>query len=351
MASGMFGADIDELRRVSDAFDMRTTVIETARRRTTREVESIVWEGSDADTFKQRYASEVAAVMQQLEKALSVHRTDINSQADAQEQCSSANGGGQKDPWHKRLRDALINVARGVFNGIRTLVEAINAPFDITGPRLDFSLKIPGISDHFNREISLGKKDGVFGLHEKEERKQKYQVGLSVALDLVRRSLGFGLPGGASVEIYERVGADLFGGVEATHADGEYAGRAGVDVGGGYDAGIKFSRDYGGYANPSVSLEYGYGPNFELKGETKYENGKVDSGIRFKLKAGLGGGFSADYSFDLDQAVNDYRNNPEEFSRKIGNDLEFARKVLRHSSPHGPVLDAGIDVMERIVRR
>ena len=76
IANGMFGVITDEPPQVSDAFDMRTTVVESARRTTTRAVEATVWEGRDAEAFKQRYASEVAAMMQQLEQVLQLHRTD-----------------------------------------------------------------------------------------------------------------------------------------------------------------------------------------------------------------------------------------------------------------------------------
>ena len=319
----MFGADTDELRRVSDVFDMRTTVVESARRTTTREVESIVWEGRDADAFKQRYASEVASMMKQLEQVLVVHRTDISKQADEQDECSSAGGGGGDNrPWWQRLLDRLKDLAGDALEKIRDLVDAIREHVDFSGngPRFDFSLSIPGLTDSSNRE--KGRNFGSGEEIDKDEDRTKIKIGLSALAELFRVEASADLPDGSTATAYLKAGANAFFGYDATHKDGGTEHKFGLEFGASVDAGFEVTRDRGGYMSTSVGFFGSVGPGIELKGQFSNDNGEYGLKGRGKASGAYGGGFSFGIDFDAREAMNDLRNDPGTFFEKIGNDLK-----------------------------
>ena len=327
MANGMFGANTDELRQVSDAFDMRTTVVESARRTTTRAVEATVWEGRDAEAFKQRYASEVAAMMQQLESVLQLHRTDISKQADEQDECSSAGGGGGDNrPWWQRLIDGLKNLAGDALEKLRDLVDTIRDHIDFSGPRLDVSIKIPGLSDQHNIQIGKEFKNGGWHNVDNHEHKRKHQLGISAMLQAFSGKGSIDIPGG-SIDGFVRAGIDGFLGYDASekYEGGKRKGtehKVGLELGLTADAGVGVTRDHGGYLETTVGLEGSIGAGIEAKGQFEHGNGKIGLSGRFKAVAGIGGGFSGGISYDVDRAYSDLRNDPGAFLENTGRDLK-----------------------------
>ena len=342
MANGMFGANTDELRQVSDAFDMRTTVVESARRTTTRAVEATVWEGRDAEAFKQRYASEVAAMMQQLESVLQLHRTDISKQADEQDACSSGKGGGDNRPWWQRALDALKNLAGNALEKLRDLVDTIRDHVSTDGnwPNWEWSISWPSFSESRNRQFGKEYKDRKIQNADRKDDKSKFQLGVKGVLDLFSRNFTIDAPGGhETLDAYIRAGADLFFGFDVSEKNGKTEYKAGAEAGVSADAGIDFTQ-HGGYLDLTYGAEGSAGLGAEAKVAATQKDGRIDFSGKAKLVVGLGGSLSAGGSVDYERAMHDFRNNPGTFLTNAAKDVALIHPTTRGTAgAQGRIMD------------
>lgn len=335
MATGMFGANTDELRRVSDEFDLRTSVVQAARMRTAREVEASVWVGHDADAFKQRYSNEVAALMERLEQTLIQYRADLSKQAEEQDECSRARGGDGRSFW-QRVLDGLKDLARGVGGAIGDLIDTIRdrVSVDVNGPGVNWSLKIPGFSH--GRHVQGGREfeNGQWQDVDPKIHGNKWTFGLRGAFDLFSASASADLPGGYSIDGFVGAGANAFLGYDMISRGGTPEHKVGVSLGVSADAGASLSKHHGGYLSTSVGVYGTVGASVDAKVQFGTDNGKLDLSARAKAAAGLGGGFSGGLSYDYGQAWSDLRNDPGTFFENSGKDLvSVAGGSLSTASP------------------
>lgn len=133
MANGMWGANTEELRLQSDTFQMRGDDVAQAFRRSSSAVQEVVWEGRDAERFKNEYASQLAPMVDDLCAMLFDRHTDMQRQAQEQDDTSSAKGGGKS--LLERLRDFLTNnpiyrFVKGIGKDIRKFLQGLDEYVD-----------------------------------------------------------------------------------------------------------------------------------------------------------------------------------------------------------------------------
>lgn len=94
MATGMFGANTDELRAIAGEFGDGSSTTNEAKVITASEVNGVMWMGIDAERFKMHYATAVAPMIRGLSIKLAQLDVDLVRQADEQDDCSEGRGGG-----------------------------------------------------------------------------------------------------------------------------------------------------------------------------------------------------------------------------------------------------------------
>lgn len=92
MTRGMFGADPDALRDLAGVIDRYSDDLANARALVSRLIEDVDWIGQDADQFRTRFDDECGPHMARLVNRLDDSRSDLMTQADEQDQTSSADG-------------------------------------------------------------------------------------------------------------------------------------------------------------------------------------------------------------------------------------------------------------------
>lgn len=93
MATGMFGANTDELRALAGDFGDGSATTTEAKVTTATEVDGVIWMGIDAERFKMHYATAVAPMIKNLSIKLAQLDADLVRQADEQDECSDGRGG------------------------------------------------------------------------------------------------------------------------------------------------------------------------------------------------------------------------------------------------------------------
>jgi len=140
----MWGANTAELRNQSDVFHMKRDEVSDAFRRSSSAVKECVWEGPDADRFKDEYDASLGAMIDQLCDLLQDRHTDMQRQAQEQDDCSGVGGGSLWD----RIKDFLKDVRDGWdtfrnwvkgLRSVRTILETIEAVKDIMKNGLRFT--------------------------------------------------------------------------------------------------------------------------------------------------------------------------------------------------------------------
>lgn len=342
MATGMFGANTEVLRQVGKSFNTHSRHVEEARRRTVFEVQGVTWEGPDAEAFKQYYADGVGKLMGILALTLQAQETDVDVQADAQDECSSGNGAGGDAPWWRRALDALRNgvkdLASDARDKLRDLVKTIRdrVSFDGSGPAWGWSVKIPWISDGINRQAGKEFKDDKWQDASPEDKKKKTQIGASGFFDLFRRDMTIDMPGDkGSLNVYSRAGADGFIGYDRTEKeDSKKKGemkvehKVGAEAGASIDLGGNLTMNNGGYLDLSLGAEASAGAGAELKAKVGHDDGKVGASARAKAALIGGGGGSIGLSYDARSAMNDARNNPGQFAYNSVRDLGLVNPTV-----------------------
>lgn len=114
----MWGANTGELRNQSDVFHMKRDEVSDAFRRSSSAVKECVWEGPDADRFKDEYDASLGAMIDQLCDLLQDRHTDMQRQAQEQDDCSDLGGGGgggqslwdRFKQWLGEAKDGLIDL-------------------------------------------------------------------------------------------------------------------------------------------------------------------------------------------------------------------------------------------------
>lgn len=98
MATGMLGANTDELRALAGIYGKKAEAVSNAERVTVPEVEGVKWEGPDAEKFKREYGSVVAPSIRDLASRLRTAQAELTKQAGDQDTCSQAKGAPQSGP-------------------------------------------------------------------------------------------------------------------------------------------------------------------------------------------------------------------------------------------------------------
>lgn len=132
MATGMLGADTEELRALALVFRDKQGVAETAQSVTVSEVEGVRWVGPDADLFRSSYQSTVAVNLGSLADELGRLADDLDRQAGEQDDASRSRGagaaggpaadGGYQKPWWRQGWQMYKNLVN-IFKGPRFLME------------------------------------------------------------------------------------------------------------------------------------------------------------------------------------------------------------------------------------
>lgn len=115
MATGMIGADTDQLRSLAGIYNGHAEHVQQAGRVAVQDVHNVVWEGPDATNFRQHFESEIAPLIDRLSRALEHNKTDLEKQADEQDQCSSGEGA-------PTLGGLIAQAAGAMWNGFKDAV-------------------------------------------------------------------------------------------------------------------------------------------------------------------------------------------------------------------------------------
>lgn len=94
MASGMYGANTDELGRIAFGLAARAQAVNWSRSLLDQEVAGISWIGDDADTFRQDWAAVPSLRLSEIDDRLIELAMVLRENASAQDRASEAQGGG-----------------------------------------------------------------------------------------------------------------------------------------------------------------------------------------------------------------------------------------------------------------
>lgn len=87
----MWGADVEALRTIANEFKLAASDLDTALMTAANEVATVVWEGTDATTFKTDFDDLVRLDGFPLAERLAEESESLSAHADAQEQASEGN--------------------------------------------------------------------------------------------------------------------------------------------------------------------------------------------------------------------------------------------------------------------
>ncbi|MGO2111336.1 MAG: WXG100 family type VII secretion target, partial [Pseudoclavibacter sp.] len=126
VASGMFGANPEELRTIGDDFRGQGDHVERAGFDVRREIENVNWFGADAETYRETFANAMHAEFVDLVGTLGQYRDELRTQADRQDEASQPGDseGCLESTWNgtKSFFGNLFGAVWGDIQGIATLV-------------------------------------------------------------------------------------------------------------------------------------------------------------------------------------------------------------------------------------
>ena len=92
MAPGIYGADINELRKLSRSFAESGTSLQSVGLTVDSLVRSAAWKGTDGDRFRREWSSTLRPMLNNTSASLQGHSSTLLKHADEQEQASTAGG-------------------------------------------------------------------------------------------------------------------------------------------------------------------------------------------------------------------------------------------------------------------
>ncbi len=168
MAPGIYGADIEQLRTLSQSLGTSGSRLKTVESTVNSLVQSAAWKGSDGDRFRSEWTSTLRPMLNKTSVSLQEQSRSLLKHADEQEKASTAGSAGTSSPapsgpgggsgggsgpergWGDSFTDPDYQHAPG---GIEWLLEKIG--LGDGGPAADITSALMFVADKFNWNLEL----------------------------------------------------------------------------------------------------------------------------------------------------------------------------------------------------
>lgn len=131
MATGMFGANVEELMDIARDFELRADIPDSASREVERAIRDVDWIGSDADTYRDTWGEKLPSQLRDLADLVWDKRGFLEKQADEQDDASKAGDVGCLEATGKFL-DGLWRgiIIEGLWGDIKDMLGLIGMNFE-----------------------------------------------------------------------------------------------------------------------------------------------------------------------------------------------------------------------------
>lgn len=118
MATGMFGADVEQLMEFSNTFEMRRETVDHAKSVIGPAIEGVQWFGQDAETYKSSYGQSIPKALGTLSSVLVSRHEDLRRQAEDQDETSRSKSDEgclkKTGDFFKGLGEAVLGFLKGL---------------------------------------------------------------------------------------------------------------------------------------------------------------------------------------------------------------------------------------------